>query len=303
MRKPLVSVVINTRNRCKILPRAIESVIGQTYSNIELIIVDGHSTDETKAVVSAYQNKVANLKYLYVDNEDMSAAQCLNMGFRDSKGEFIAILDDDDEYLPSKIEKQVELFVNSSERVGIIYCWEEFYDDRKKIKLHENKPNVKGNAYFRLLERSCVGGGTTMMFRKSVIDLIGGFDESIRFGADYQFNINVAKYYEHDFVPEILVRTHINHGYERMTSMKLPTMKYIDYIEYVEKILHDHNDAFEKKPTLRYYHYRNILHSAAKIKNWKIFYKYLILGFKLNISKKEKLFYFIRGIKHLIFLK
>jgi glycosyltransferase involved in cell wall biosynthesis len=218
-------------------------------------------------------------------------------------GEYITQLDDDDEYYPEKIQKQVHLLDNSPKKVGVVYCWEEFWDDRSDTKLYNNKPSVRGDAYLKLLEKSCVGGGTTMMMRKSACDFVGGLDESIKLAADYQLNINLSKHYNHDFVPEVLVRTHINHNYNRLTDMKVPIMQHADMIEYIEKILHDHKDAFDQYPHLRFNHYRSIMHSAAKNRDFATFVKYLKLGFALTDSFQEKLLYSSRGIKHFILSK
>ncbi len=114
----LVSVIIPTYNRAKTLPRAIKSALSQSYKNIEVIIVDDGSTDNTEEIVKNYQDsRIVFLKH--ITNEGCAAA--LNTGISNVKGEYVAFLDSDDEWLPTKIEKQMVKFKYVDENVGVIY--------------------------------------------------------------------------------------------------------------------------------------------------------------------------------------
>ena len=115
---PLVSVIIPTRNRAKFLARAIESVLKQKYSKIECIVVDDASMDNTKEAVLAFNDS----RILYLRNKvRIKASGSRNRGIKAAKGHYIAILDDDDEWLPDKIKKQVIKFGSVSKKVGVIY--------------------------------------------------------------------------------------------------------------------------------------------------------------------------------------
>lgn len=298
LRPPKVSVYMNTRNRANLIGRALESLQKQTFKDFEVLVLDAGSTDNTTEVVESYIKRDMRIKYYKYG--DYKLATCLNYIVSKARGEYITQLDDDDEYLPEKINKQVELLDSSPEKVGVVYCWEEFWDDKKNKRIADNKPDVRGDAYLKLLEKSCVGGGTTMMIRKSAFDFVGGFDEKIQLGGDYQLNINMSRHFHHDFVPEILVRTHYNHQYNRLSDMKVPTMRYSDIIESVEKILSDHAITFNENPYLRFGHFRSIMHSAAKITNYKGFLHYMKLGLAIKNPLRVKALYLLRGIKHLI---
>ncbi len=299
--EPKVTVYMNTRNRAGLIGRALDSLRNQTFTDFEVLVLDAGSTDNTQAVVEKYTIFDNRIKYIGFGNEKL--ATCLNYVISKAKGKYITQLDDDDEYFPEKISLQVQLLDSSPEKVGVVYCWEEFWDDKKNETLYLNKPNVRGDAYLKLLERSCVGGGTTMMMRKSAFDFVGGLDESIQLGADYQLNINLSKHFHHDFVPKVLVRTHINHQYGRLSEMKVEIMRYEDIIEMVEKILLDHQEAFNDYPHLRIGHFRSIMHSAAKIRNFSKFFKYLRKGLYIRNPLRIKILYFLRGMKHLLFAK
>lgn len=296
---PKVSVYINTRNRCKIISRALDSLLNQTYTNFEVLILDAGSTDLTESVVDYYVKLDKRFKYFKYD--DRKLATCLNYIISKAKGEYITQLDDDDEYFPQKIEKQLKLFESSKNDVAVIYCWEEFWDDKLGKKIFDNKPTVKGDAYLKLLYSSCVGGGTTMMMRKSAFDMVRGFDESIEFGADYQLNINLSKYFKHDFVPEVLVKTHINHEYNRLSNSKSRDKKYYqNSIEMIEKILSDNVDVFSKNNHLMIPHYISIVNQALRAKNYKLFFLYFKRGINLKVSFQERIIFILNGIKHII---
>ena len=128
MKEPLISVVTITRNRGKLIGRCIQSVLNQTYKNIEHIVVDGASDDETDEVVSRFKDE--RLVYLKL-RENWSLEKTYKFGTSKAKGEYICFLDSDDEYLPTKIEKQVNLIESLPEEYGMVYCWMTYYDSSK----------------------------------------------------------------------------------------------------------------------------------------------------------------------------
>ena len=102
--EPRVTVVIPTYNRAKVILRALETAFAQTYRNLEIIVVDDGSTDDTTAVLAPYWERI---HYIHQSNQGASAAR--NRGIQEATGEFIAFLDSDDEWLPAKLERQIEL--------------------------------------------------------------------------------------------------------------------------------------------------------------------------------------------------
>ena len=118
MNRPKVSIIIPTYNRAKLLSRAIKSVLDQTFKDFELIIVDDGSTDNTKGVVEEFQKKDSRIKYIWQENSG-APAKPKNTGIRQARGEYVAFLDDDDEWFPKKLEKQIELF---EDNIGFVGC-------------------------------------------------------------------------------------------------------------------------------------------------------------------------------------
>lgn len=115
MEQPLVSIITITRNRAKLIGRCIGSVLSQSYHNIEHIVVDGASDDNTGDVIASFVDD--RLKYLKLDS-NWSLEKTYKYGTSNAKGKYICFLDSDDEYLPTKIEKQVELI-----DLSVLHYW------------------------------------------------------------------------------------------------------------------------------------------------------------------------------------
>lgn len=209
----LVSVIIPTYNRSDLLSRALRSVLSQSHYRLECIVVDDASTDATRTVVEQFEDD--RLVYLRHDtNRHVSAAR--NTGIARAKGNLVAFLDDDDEWLPTKLEKQVSLMQVSPAQVGMIYCWMDYYDDKGNV-VREHHPQYRGCVFPYVLDRPRIGGCPTLLLRSAVIEAVGGFDESLPRGNDGDFIRRVCLQYQVDFVPEVLVKVHVGHGYGRIS--------------------------------------------------------------------------------------
>ena len=217
---PLVSVIIPTCNRAKLVPRAIKSILDQSYANFECIIVDDASTDDTKKVVNSIKDE--RIIYLrHQENQHASAAR--NTGINNARGEFIAFLDDDDQWLPTKLEKQVSLILQLPKKFGMVYCWMNYYKDENLI--NEHHPTIKGSVFPMVLDEQRLGGCPTLLIRKEVLNNIGGFDESMRRGNDGDLIRRICNKYEVDFVPEVLVKVNIEHRYPSIGNNNKESIK------------------------------------------------------------------------------
>lgn len=204
--QPLVSVIIPTYSRPNNLVRAVESVLAQTYKNIEIIVVDdnGENTPyqiETANVLIDFvtQGKITYLKHNI--NKNGSAAR--NTGIKASKGEFIAFLDDDDEYKPLKIEKQVDALENNQEYEAV-YCGFQIIKNNKVLK--SVQPSKKGNLQYELLTGKWgFGTGSNPMFKRRVFDTIGLFDDSFIRHQDLEIMVRFFREKYIYAVPDILI--------------------------------------------------------------------------------------------------
>ncbi|MFH0806293.1 MAG: glycosyltransferase [Candidatus Brennerbacteria bacterium] len=120
---PKVSVIIPAYNREKLLPRAILSVLSQTYKDFELIIVDDYSTDKTREVIKKFEEKDTRVRPVFLKDNSGGPAYPKNAGLPFAKGEYIAYLDSDDQWLPEKLERQMKLFeIVKDENIGLVSC-------------------------------------------------------------------------------------------------------------------------------------------------------------------------------------
>ena len=209
---PLVSVIIPTYNNAKYIGESIGLVLKQTYRNLEIIVVDDGSTDNTREILDPYIEK-KHIKYIYQENRKQGAAR--NNGIRHSQGELIALLDSDDLWLPEKLELQVPLFVDKE--VGIVYAgciW--FNDnDNRIVKTTNFSRFCKGYIFDDLFNSDkCFIPNSSAVIRKSCleeIDSINGSgpyweDLSCVSNEDYHFFLRLTHKLKADYVPKHLFR-------------------------------------------------------------------------------------------------
>lgn len=213
---PTVSVIIPTWNRAATLPRAIDSVLGQTFGDFELLIVDDGSTDGTAGVVEAMNDpRIRLLRQPH--NQGVGAAR--NRGLHEARGEFIAFLDSDDEWLPGKLQRQLDRFAELPADVGLIYTGVETItaDGRRSAR----RPALRGDVSRRLLLRNGIhGGGSNVMLRRSIAQQVGFFDEEIPAIEDYDYWLRAAQRCRVDFVPDTLIRYHAPPTPERKSDAR-----------------------------------------------------------------------------------
>lgn len=213
-RTPAVSVIIPSHNRERYLSRAIRSVLEQTHRDFELLVVDDGSTDNTRATVASLAD--SRIRYLRL-SRNRGAACARNRGVAESRGEYVAFLDSDDEWLPAKLEKQLDLFHRSSPRVGLIYTGA--HCSAPGTRPYRRHPRHSGDVHGTLLRRNIVSGSTSsVMIRRHVFESVGGFDESLPARQDRDLWLRISRHHEFDFVRECLVRLDLGTDRERITS-------------------------------------------------------------------------------------
>ncbi|MAO65623.1 MAG: glycosyl transferase [Balneola sp.] len=194
---PLVSVIIPTHNRLDLVRRAVDSVLNQTYPNIEIIVVD----DASELNVQNHLPKEPNIQVL---RNEVNKGGCFsrNQGIKKAKGIYINFLDDDDIFFPEKISKQVECFKESADpKLGMVTS---HALDERSGKLIRKFNRVQGNIYRDLLSYYAVSGIETMLFKAETIQKINGFDEQIPSSQEYDLLIRFSEYYTVDYVDEVL---------------------------------------------------------------------------------------------------
>lgn len=211
----LVSAVITTYKRAAgMVMRAVRSVLQQTYGDIEVIVVDDSPSGwhDSKSVEEAI-TQLGDCRVRYYKNpENMGACAARNTGVSMSNGDYVAFLDDDDEWKPTKIEKQMRL----ADRYDLVYCMATtIYADGTKEKFSNVYAN--GNLYERLLYRNIVGSTSLALVSKKAFEDVGGFDPEMQSSQDYDLWLRISKKYMIGCVNESLVIYHAHDG-DRITS-------------------------------------------------------------------------------------
>jgi glycosyltransferase involved in cell wall biosynthesis len=241
----LVSVIIATYKRPKHLIRAINSVLTQTYKNIEIIVVDDNNeNDEFRKLTEKVLKKLIDEnKIIYIQHQhNKGTADARNTGIKEANGEFICFLDDDDEYFPLKTESQIKVFQNSEDKIGLVYG----SYLRKDLRLNKEsiiKPKIKGDVS-HIIGLNKIGPPSIVMCKTSVINIIGGFDKSLPYKEDIDFYLRLSPYCDISYTNEIVTKYYTEHKSSMSTNHK---KKLPDTIKFIKK----HYQRI-KKPRLRW---------------------------------------------------
>lgn len=199
---PKVSIIIPAYNAMKYLPETVESVFQQTLTDFELLIINDGSTDNIVEWVS----RLADPRVKLISQANQGTALARNHGIIEAKGEYIALLDADDLWEATKLQKQAKCLDNNP-LVGLVDTWAITIDDRgnaSRIRKHE----VEGDVYHKVYE-ACdnpVCCGSSPMIRRSCFDVIGLFDPKIKIVEDVDMWIRIASRYHFGLVREVLVK-------------------------------------------------------------------------------------------------
>lgn len=213
----MISVVITCYNYGKYLKGCLESVLAQTWSDLEVIVVNDGSVDETDQVMGSF---AAEKRVRYLKQENLGQAAAKNAGIGAARGAFIAFLDADDLWLPDKLVKQMEKF--SSERVGVVYSTASFIDENGAPFNHEVTGRYlqpcRGRVTERLIFDNFIPFSSSVV-RRACLERAGGFDASLKMGIDWDLWLRLSTEYEFDYVDEKLLRYRMGHGGQMSRNM------------------------------------------------------------------------------------
>ncbi len=197
-----VSVIIPTYNRASKITASINSVLQQTYSELELLIVDDGSTDNTQEVIEAIAD--SRVRYIKLP-QNMGASGARNAGVAYAESDIIAFEDSDDLWRPEKLEKQMDYWQQHPE-FSMIYCPYHMHGQEGLYRVPDKdwKGEFEGDIFPWLLMRNTVGTPTMLMYKDAFVD-VGGFDTSLRAMEDWEFAVRFAEKYMVGYVDEVLV--------------------------------------------------------------------------------------------------
>ncbi|MCX7697939.1 MAG: glycosyltransferase family 2 protein [Candidatus Goldbacteria bacterium] len=255
-----VSVILPVYNGEKFLDRCIKSVLNQSYNNLELIIVDDYSSDNSRDIILKHVSLDKRVKYIFLNKNSGSPALPHNVGFENSTGNFIAYIDQDDEWFEEKLFKQINFYLktkkNHNKKIGLITCYSEVIDKTKNqtfistIDHTDNLENIILNP-----SNYCSGNSSILTF-KDVIKDVGGRDETVGVFEDTDFLIRLAlRGYYIDVFKEPLFRYYIhdnnfsNRGFAFLNKNKAEKMS----VWFENYVIKHHHNFIKKREVLSYY--------------------------------------------------
>ena len=206
-----VSVVIPTYKRPAMLARAVDSVLEQTWPEMEIIVVDDNDPSsvertETEKVMASFVGTPSVIYLKHPENQGGSAAR--NTGWRVATGEYITYLDDDDEIAREKIEEQVRCLEALDEDWGACYTGYHIVHDNGRVQY--SGTNQQGDVYLRALMRTMyMGSGSNVLYRKSIVDRVGGYDASFKRNQDIEFMARCFEICKVAYVDKDLLTVHL----------------------------------------------------------------------------------------------
>jgi glycosyltransferase involved in cell wall biosynthesis len=203
----VISVIIPTYNSAQYIREAIDSVLCQTYTDYEIIVIDDGSTDDTRRII---KDEYPGVRYYRVQHKGVGSAR--NYGISMAQGEYIAFLDADDKWLPEKLEKQFNAF-NEYPEVGMVFTENRFFWKAQIVDrgINKRKKLMSGDILANIFMNSYVGTPTVMV-RKSVLDDVGWFEEQLVVGEDLNMWIRIAAKYRIELIDEPLVLCRVAEG-------------------------------------------------------------------------------------------
>jgi glycosyltransferase involved in cell wall biosynthesis len=220
-----VSVIIPTHNRAHIIPQTIDSVLAQTFRDVEIIVIDDGSTDDTPAVLQhRYGEKITCIR---IQNSGLPAAR--NTGIRAARGRYIAFIDDDDVWVQDKLALQTALMC-ANQSLGMVYCGCYIMDADGTV-ISETRPLKRGALFEDLLRSNdIVGSASAVLVASGVFSRAGCFDETLVACEDWDLWIRIARDYPIDFVDQPLVklRRHPNTMQHNLLNMERATFAVLD---------------------------------------------------------------------------
>ncbi|MGB7251711.1 MAG: glycosyltransferase family 2 protein [Phormidesmis sp.] len=205
---PLVSVIIPAYNAARFIERTLHSVLNQSYQNLEILVVDDGSDDETAAIVQALAAVDQRITLLQQRNAGVAAAR--NLAIDNATGEFIAPLDADDLWHQTNIEKQVQVLMAAEASVGMVYAWSLEVDEVDRTTGGVRVSPYYGNIYPAMLYQNVTGNGSASVIRRGCFETVGGYSSDFRAQQaqgceDFDIYLRIAERYEVKVVPEMLI--------------------------------------------------------------------------------------------------
>jgi glycosyltransferase involved in cell wall biosynthesis len=253
-RKPVVSVILPVYNGAGFIGPAVESVLSQSFADLELIVVDDGSTDATVTVLERYVTQDERVRVIKQANDGVARAR--NRGIQEAQGEFVAPLDADDLWEPTKIDRQVKRMIEGGPDLGFVYCWWVWIDEEDCILDRSPHWLIEGDVFARLVQINFTGNASVPLFRRECLLEINCYNPDMADAhaggcEDWEVALKIAAKYKVAVVPEILV------GYRRRvgsmsTACKTMLRSHQLLVQTVCQLKPNLNHAFIKRAEQQY---------------------------------------------------
>lgn len=292
--KPLVTVICLCYNHAKFAIEAFESVLNQSYSNVELIIADDFSTDNSVEVIEKWLTNHPEIPF-FANNENIGNTKTFNRCLKVAKGEYIIDLAADDVLKSDCIVKQLKGFTESTyKNLGLVYGNAElitekgtfienyFPTDKYGKKL---KPEPTGDIYMNILNGTTKLCSISALTKREVFDQLNGYDENLAY-EDYDFWIRASRVYNFDYVDEILIQKRVldNSMYTLLFQKNNAKTRRFNYSTYLimQKAFALNRNKAEFKAMLKRIHFEMTV--AFKTRDFRLLIRYILL--ELKVRKK-----------------
>jgi glycosyltransferase involved in cell wall biosynthesis len=210
----LVSVIVPAYNAENFIERTLNSILAQTYRNIEVLVVDDGSQDRTAEIVKSFVEKDSRVILLKQKNAGVAAAR--NLAIEKSRGDYIAPIDADDIWYPQKLEKQVQCMVEADLSVGLVYAWSVFIDEDDvilgiiNIEHARDFLSMEGTVYPYLVYTNFIGNASVPLIRRSCFEKVGGYNCQLKAHnaqgcEDWELSLRIAEHYKFRVVRDFLI--------------------------------------------------------------------------------------------------
>ena len=257
---PRFTVVLPTHDRAALLPRAVASVLGQTWTDFELLIVDDGSRDATTEVTATFEDP--RVRVLRRDSP-AGAAAARNLAIRQARGELVAFLDDDDEYLPAFLEATHATFATATPDTGFTWCGARVVRDTpsgERVALEavwQPSFGSRQEAHRAFLVDRKLGTNGGLTVRRRCLEQVGLFDESYRRSEDTDLLVRLSREFDFAVVPRILIKIHVHAGPRLSVHGREMAESYERLIAKNRELLENDSDAWFElhyKAAWLYYH-------------------------------------------------
>ena len=249
---PLVSVNLTTYNRSTLLARCLDSILSQSYENLEIIVVDDASNDNTMEIASSYERKFANFKYIQ-HSTNKGNAYARNTAWENSSGKYIAFMDDDDEWIDkNKIKKQVEVFEKNEDKYDLILT--NICSMGIDGKMHNVYLKIDNTFKFFISTSNGIVFSPTVLVKKNLLDKTNGFDTEVFRGVDADFYRESLLFYDAKFylMEDITTLVHRDH-LTRMGGRSKTLQKRFLWDQTIDYVLNKYSICFGKSNHIKHY--------------------------------------------------